>query len=61
MYAWLRLFSVQIIAAMRYMDGSYDLSLVGWWIEVLASMVYSSGVSLAVVSRIDGKLASIPE
>jgi hypothetical protein len=46
---------------MRYMDGNYDLSLVGWWIEVLASMVYSSGVSLAVVSRIDGKLASIPE
>ena len=46
---------------MRYVDGNYDLSLVGWSIEVLALMVYSAGVSLAVVSRIDGKLASIPE
>jgi hypothetical protein len=34
---------------------------VEWWIEVLALMVYLSGVSLAVVSRIDGKLVSIPE
>ena len=46
---------------MRYVDGNHDLPLVGWWIEVLALMVYSAGVSLAVVSCIDGKLASIPE
>ena len=46
---------------MRYVDENYGLSFMGWSIEVLALIVYLAGVSLSAVSRIDGKLTSIPE